>query len=205
MRLTAENKAKIRQRVIEGAARRFRGEGYYAVNIDGVMEEAGLTRGAFYAHFKSKAELFAQVAEHEHPIRRMLERRDGPDAATLWQQMLEIFDGYLDPANLETIFTGCTLASLTGDATREGEAVRSGFQTGWTAVAEEMRRGQPHLADEHAFSIDAALVLASGAVATATACADHPTRERVLSAARQAFHHLLESAAPSAPTEEPKS
>ncbi|WP_425607352.1 TetR/AcrR family transcriptional regulator [Roseibium sediminicola] len=35
--------------------------GYTNVTIDRLMQEAGLTRGGFYAHFSSKAELFVEV------------------------------------------------------------------------------------------------------------------------------------------------
>ena len=75
MRLTPENKRKITERIRGAAARTFRENGYDAVNLDRLMQESGLTRGAFYAHYRSKAALFADVMRHEHPLLRMLEDR----------------------------------------------------------------------------------------------------------------------------------
>ncbi|MEO0368552.1 MAG: helix-turn-helix domain-containing protein, partial [Pseudomonadota bacterium] len=37
----------------------FRQNGFAKTSIDDVMEAASLTRGGFYAHFKSKEDLFA--------------------------------------------------------------------------------------------------------------------------------------------------
>ena len=83
MRLTKENKQKIGARIRASAAVVMRKSGYSAVNIDAIMQGAGLTRGAFYAHFKSKSDLFQAVIRHEHPILEMLKARDGKTAQAL--------------------------------------------------------------------------------------------------------------------------
>src|SRR5947207_3023470 len=54
-------KALTRVEIFVHAARLFRLRGYAGTNIDDIMLAAGLTRGAFYAHFKSKDDLFAEV------------------------------------------------------------------------------------------------------------------------------------------------
>ncbi|MEM7301581.1 MAG: TetR family transcriptional regulator [Pseudomonadota bacterium] len=194
MRLKAENKAKVRARIVGGAAALFRERGYDAVNLDHIMEAAGLTRGAFYAHFKSKAELFADVARREHPILRLLQAREAGEPDALWTQMKAIFAGYLDVKNLDEVFNGCSLAALTGEVSRAGDAVRAGFELAWQDVRKEMARGQADLADQA--SLDAALVLASGAVTTAMACSDADQRQRVLSSAHHGFELLLKQARP---------
>ncbi|MEM7269544.1 MAG: helix-turn-helix domain-containing protein, partial [Pseudomonadota bacterium] len=61
MGYTAEHVASTKARIIKAAGREFRRVGYEAAGIDKIMSEAGLTRGGFYAHFKSKADLFAAV------------------------------------------------------------------------------------------------------------------------------------------------
>src|SRR5450631_3433152 len=53
--------ARTRAEILGHAGRLFRLRGYAGTNIDDVMLAAGLTRGAFYAHFKSKAELVASA------------------------------------------------------------------------------------------------------------------------------------------------
>ena len=46
--------ARTRAEILDHAGRLFRLRGYAGTNIDDVMLAAGLTRGAFYAHFNSK-------------------------------------------------------------------------------------------------------------------------------------------------------
>lgn len=50
-------KSRTRQRILDAAARLFASQGYEATSIEAVMGACGLTRGGFYAHFRSKAEL----------------------------------------------------------------------------------------------------------------------------------------------------
>ena len=52
--------ARTRAEILDHAGRLFRLRGYAGTNIDDVMLAAGLTRGAFYTHFKSKDELFTE-------------------------------------------------------------------------------------------------------------------------------------------------
>ena len=54
MRYPAGHKEQTRAKILRAAAKVFRREGYHAVSVDKVMEEAGLTAGGFYAHFGSK-------------------------------------------------------------------------------------------------------------------------------------------------------
>ena len=54
---TTEHKQKSREKILSSAARLFTKKGFDAVSIDDVMRLAGLTRGAFYAHFKSKSDV----------------------------------------------------------------------------------------------------------------------------------------------------
>ena len=54
MRYDAEHKQRSRERVMNEAAKAIRAEGPPAVSVAGVMGAAGLTHGAFYAHFESR-------------------------------------------------------------------------------------------------------------------------------------------------------
>lgn len=187
MRLTSENKQKITNRIRAGAAEFFREHGFDAVNLDKLMKQAGLTRGAFYAHYRSKSALLSDVMQHEHPLLRMLEARDGASPDALFEQMSAIFDGYLDPTNLQEVFRGCTIAALTGDATRADTEVKTAFGLAFEAICEEMAREQNRDAAAYA----PALVLASGAVRTAHAVEQDKLRTNILSGARQAFGLVL--------------
>ena len=54
MRVSKEQAAKNRERVIEVAGRLFREHGFDGVGIDAVMAEAGLTHGGFYKSFRPR-------------------------------------------------------------------------------------------------------------------------------------------------------
>jgi AcrR family transcriptional regulator len=60
-----EKQAKTRSSLMKSAAKVFCRHGMERASIDQVAEDAGYTKGAFYANFKSKEELFlAMLDEH---------------------------------------------------------------------------------------------------------------------------------------------
>src|SRR5436853_4484748 len=64
MRYGKDQKQATRQRILEAAGRRFKQDGIDGAGIATLMADAGLTNGAFYAHFASKEDLVANaVAE----------------------------------------------------------------------------------------------------------------------------------------------
>ncbi len=53
MPYSSEHKQKTRAKIVESARILFNRHGFQDVTIDMVMENAGLTRGGYYNHFKS--------------------------------------------------------------------------------------------------------------------------------------------------------
>lgn len=190
MRLTKQDKKKLTEKVRAGAALAFRERGYDGVSLDDLMKQSGLTRGAFYAHYKSKRALFEDVARYEHPLLRMLKQRTGDSPEDLRDQLFEIFFGYLSPENLEEVFVGCSLASLTGDITRAPKPVKAAHELAFRDILTEMARGQNCDPEK----LTACLVLATGAVSTAHAMPKGRSRDAILEQARTVFLHLAESA-----------
>lgn len=75
-RLTrAEKKAETRASLLEAAAEVFAARGFQAASVDQVAEAAGFTKGAVYAHFESKEDLFLAVLD-ERFAGRVAEVRD---------------------------------------------------------------------------------------------------------------------------------
>jgi TetR/AcrR family transcriptional repressor of nem operon len=69
------HKEQSKDRILQSAAMLFTHHGFEQISIDEVMKKAELTRGAFYNHFSSKSDLYAQaitkasqVAYHRKPI-----------------------------------------------------------------------------------------------------------------------------------------
>ncbi len=60
-----ERRARTRRLLIEAARRAFAERGYDAASLDAIAADAGLSKGAVYAHFATKLELFLAVANAE--------------------------------------------------------------------------------------------------------------------------------------------
>lgn len=63
MRRTREEAAATRAAVLDAALRVFSRKGYAATRLEEVAEEAGVTRGAVYWHFKGKADLYTALVQ----------------------------------------------------------------------------------------------------------------------------------------------
>lgn len=63
MRYDPAQKEATRKRMLEAAHRLFRRQGFAGAGVDGLASEAGVTSGAFYKHFGSKAEAFRTSVE----------------------------------------------------------------------------------------------------------------------------------------------
>jgi AcrR family transcriptional regulator len=82
-RLTRKEKqAHTRRRLLEAASRVFARKGLHHASIDDVAAEAGFTKGAFYANFSSKEELFLAMLDEKFAARLAeLARTTGTDQA----------------------------------------------------------------------------------------------------------------------------
>jgi len=83
-RTRAEKQLQTRQRLLSSAASVFARRGLRGASIDEIAAEAGFTKGAFYANFKSKQELFLSMLEQ-----RFAERLSQLEALTGGGQRLE--------------------------------------------------------------------------------------------------------------------
>jgi AcrR family transcriptional regulator len=59
----AEQVASRRRALLDAAAMVFRRDGYLAATVDAIADAAGLTKGAVYSHFSSKADVFLSLLE----------------------------------------------------------------------------------------------------------------------------------------------
>ena len=57
----AGRKEESRARILKSAGRGFRSRGFGGLGVDALAQDAGVTSGAFYAHFKSKTDAFREA------------------------------------------------------------------------------------------------------------------------------------------------
>ncbi len=173
-------KALTRTEIFGHAGRLFRLRGYAGTNIDDIMLAAGLTRGAFYAHFKSKDDLFAEVVRAGDGLLTRL-RAPGSD-------VLKVLDIYLAKDNLAANALLCTLAALPGDVARASLPAQLAYANGLYSLIAELARGRKRKLDADA---TAAAILAIGAIGLARASGDRRLSDWLLRCARQAARALL--------------
>ena len=75
---------ETRQRLLDAAARVFELKGYEGATVSLIASEAGVTTGAIYTHYGSKAELLAAALKaHRDRAIASLRPKGQPDAATV--------------------------------------------------------------------------------------------------------------------------
>ncbi|KQZ69261.1 TetR family transcriptional regulator [Rhodanobacter sp. Root561] len=129
MRYDTEHKQKTRELVLEAAARAIRSDGPDRVGVAGVMAEAGLTHGGFYAHFKSKDELVAAaIGQMFEQARARLEHETADrDPA---EGLAAYVDFYLSKKHRDARGFGCPMAALASDVPRLSGPAREQFALG---------------------------------------------------------------------------
>ncbi len=80
-RLTrAESKARTREALLDAGHEVFLRDGFHGASLDRVAAEAGFTKGAVYAHFSAKADLFLAILERRVDRRVLAQDTVGADA-----------------------------------------------------------------------------------------------------------------------------
>lgn len=141
MRVSREQAAENRERVIASAATLFRERGFDGIGVADLMKSAGLTHGGFYGQFESKEDLMALAAE------RALQQ-----SLAHWQRLAErapddglaaLLKSYLTESHRDQAGEGCALAALGAEAGRHGPAVKRSFTAGTKALLEQLARMLP--------------------------------------------------------------
>ena len=134
MRVTREQAAQNRERVIDTASKLFRERGFGGIGVADLMKSAGLTHGGFYGQFESKEDLMAQACARalEASLNRWRRLADRASANPL----SAVTSAYLSPVHRDRPGDGCLLAALGAEASREGPAVRRAVTEGTRAYVE---------------------------------------------------------------------
>ena len=129
------HRKRVRTRIVESARRLFNRNGFESVSIDSIMAQAGLTRGAFYAYFESKSDLYAEVLGCFLTDPNWKSRWEGvhvdlasPDAGP------QIVRAYLSRQHFEDVENSCPMTALPGDVARSNKKVKTAFETVFKAM-----------------------------------------------------------------------
>ncbi|MDO9713950.1 TetR/AcrR family transcriptional regulator [Paracraurococcus lichenis] len=179
MRVSKEQAAENRARILAEAARLFRERGLSGVGVDALTEAAGLTHGSLYSQFGSKERLAAAAVEHaltESALSR-LPAEGGP------AELAAAIGRYLSPRHRDAPGQGCAFAALGCEMPRQGPALRKVFTDGLrerVARFAAMLPGRRHEApEEQALALLAGMI---GALILARAVDDPALSDRILAA-----------------------
>lgn len=187
MAARAERKEESRARILASAGRGFRSRGFGGLGVDELAQQAGVTSGAFYAHFRSKAAAFRDaVAVGMDEVRDgvMRFRQGGGD----W--LGAFVDFYLGERRRADLPQSCALQSLTADVARADPEARQVFEARLREVLDALTAPDADPAPDRAQAI-ALLALLSGAVSMTRAVESAVLRDEIADAARRAATALL--------------
>lgn len=190
MRYPARQKDETRKKILEAAGRVFRREGYHASGVDKVMNEAGLTAGGFYAHFRSKEALLAEaLVEAGTDARRHVERSLLGLSGRGWVH--GFLTRYLGKEHCASSESGCPLAALVSEASRADETVKASVEA---LVRDLQDRLAAHAGPDPVLAGQSALAVVSmcvGGLGLARAVKDRDLANRILDSCRQQAERIL--------------
>ncbi len=111
------------ERIVQAAARAIRRSGYDGTGVADIMKEAGLTHGAFYAHFASREAMLAEAADRAGAESNAF-GASVVATAPAEQALQALVQVYLSKEHLAGIETGCPVAALGSEMPRQAPEVR---------------------------------------------------------------------------------
>jgi AcrR family transcriptional regulator len=176
-RYAKEHKQVTRQRIIERAGHRFKQDGIDGSGISTLMSDAGLTNGAFYAHFASKDDLVANVVAEE--LRTQVAKYGTLRPGRLGLE--DLVRDYLSPAHRDQPGIGCPSAALLDEIGRCEGATRQAYTEGASAILDEiaarLEPGDPKSARGKAIGLFTMMV---GTLQLSRALSDQRSADEVL-------------------------
>ena len=185
MRYGKQHKQATRQRILETAGRRLKRDGIDGSGIATLMADAGLTNGAFYAHFASKQDLVATAVADQLRNQRESLGTLAPGRAGVEQYVRE----YLSVQHRDNPDDGCPSAALLDEIGRCTQATKRAYTDGLLAmvddIAARLAPQDPPSARTKTLSVFALMV---GTLQLSRALADRQLADQVL---EQGIHNAL--------------
>lgn len=179
MRVSKEQAAENRKRILMEASRLIRERGISGTGVDALTEAAGMTHGSLYSQFGSKERLVEDAVAYAIAAKG----QELPEVFTL----SDYVSAYLSAAHRDMPGSGCPLAALCCEMPRQSKGVREQFTAGLRGMARLMT-GQMETGltqrqrDDKALATIASLV---GALVLARAVNDPKLSDDILRATRR--------------------
>ena len=133
MSYSKEHKNKTRKKILKSAFQLFTAKGFDGVTVNELMENCGLTRGAFYAHFSGKSALYNESLKFAASSSKLSELKPNNISDKAW--LGQLLDGYLSLNHVNGI-RPCPLAFLATDIVTQDQEAKETY----TRVYEGMNK-----------------------------------------------------------------
>jgi len=141
MKVSREQAAANRERIVEVAGKLFRENGFGGIGVADLMKAAGLTHGGFYGHFRSKDDLAAEACSRA--MARASEEWAALARMPRGDARAEIVKQYLTESHCDRPGKGCLFAALGSDVGRQGRAIRRAFREGLGSLVDVLAEVAP--------------------------------------------------------------
>ena len=190
MPYSKEHKQRSKDKILESAVALFCHQGFENVSIDDLMEHAAMTRGAFYAHFKSKADVYNQaITAASRNVTLII---DQPEVLKKEKLLAYFIDAYLSLRHVNQQCSPCPLAFLASDVTTGDEKVKQTYTLVFQGFLNNVSRNLPdkfNAGEKRQLSHNIA-VLMIGSVVIARALEDEELQIQLLESSKQTAFSL---------------
>jgi TetR/AcrR family transcriptional repressor of nem operon len=179
------HKQATRRRIIETAGRRFKRDGIDGSGIATLMADAGLTNGAFYAHFASKEDLVATAVADQLRAQRASLSTLAPGRAGVEQYVR----AYLSVEHRDNPDDGCPSAALLDEIGRCPDATKQAYTDSVLVVIDDIAaRLAPHEPPSARAKTLSVFAMMVGTLQLSRALADPQLADEIL---EQGIHNAL--------------
>jgi TetR/AcrR family transcriptional regulator, transcriptional repressor for nem operon len=160
VRYPADQKARARDALLRAGTRSLKTSGFNGVGVDGLAAAAGVTSGAFYSNFGSKAAMLEAVIDAGlgEPF---LTETEAATRAEGRARLIALLQEYISTDHSLDAAEGCVMPALSADVARAEPPVKDAYQRKMTALADriaELLDGERSDRQRRAWSIVALMV-----------------------------------------------
>src|SRR5580658_2608822 len=159
MKQMSQKTLKTRTAILEAAGKKLKKDGFDGAGVDGLAAAAGVTSGAFYAHFSNKEDLLKEVIDAylgAPYVRRDIEGQEAKE-----KQLKEFLKTYLSLDHCSSPEEGCVMPTLSADVSRASMGVRKVYQERMLNLVEKISmvvHGSPAKKRKQAWSVLAMMI-----------------------------------------------
>lgn len=182
MPYTKTHKNNTREKILESSFRLFAIKGFEGVTIDDLMGDCGLSRGGFYAHFTSKAELYCESLKFAASSTKLASIK--PDHLSSRQWLCLLLNEYLSLEHVKGK-SPCPLAFLATDINMKNNEANIAYAStfyGMNTAIMQYAKSHTDCDEQDILSVTAMII---GAVAIARKFQDQDSIHNLLAACRR--------------------